>query len=74
MNQKVCGRPLLLALLRRIRMLTRCDARVGDGGGQYNATVVGPDGAGHRWLPHDVDPYGLAAAAARFSIAPPPPG
>ncbi|BDA43794.1 Translation initiation factor eIF-2B subunit epsilon [Coccomyxa sp. Obi] len=46
----------------------------GDGGGLYDVSVVGPDGAGHQWQPHDVDPYGLAAAAPRFSIAPPPPG
>ena len=43
-------------------------------GGHYDATLVGPDGAGHRWQPHEAEPAASAAAAAHFSIAPPPPG
>ncbi len=74
----VLGRYLVMQFQARLAdqstILTYCYARLGEGGEQFNASVVGADGAGHRWLPHDVDPYGLAAAAARFSIAPPPPG
>ncbi|KAK9914949.1 hypothetical protein WJX75_002748 [Coccomyxa subellipsoidea] len=46
----------------------------GEDGAHYDASLVGPDGAGYRWQPHEAEPAASSAVAAYFSIAPPPPG